>query len=801
MPKLHSLCCLSLLASLSLVSLALPVAAAPIREIPVIEPVFEDVATLQSTVLERWRDVQERWRPVPQARIQQLLQHAGDVLKGGIAQDHAKLKQAYAELVDAQILMMPSRPAEFRGVLIDADSIGTDPAALGQLFDKLKAAGFNAVFPEVFRRGYALFPNAVAEYDPQFARKNIDALKLVSEQAAARGLAVYPWFWTFRVFSPSASTSNPIFDRLPALISPQLNKPAVSDNPDGLEDESAAFVSPASPEWRQLMSLLVGSVARNYKVDGFLFDYIRYGNNNTQDQLSQTNFNMDYFRRVGSFPPRPLDPASDLYGEWHLWREEQVYRMLQQVRLAAAEAHPGLGIGAAVFRNEVSARTSKMQNWRYWADNAQLDYVAPMMYANTRDQLDLWLDWETDQGSRRDMLYPILGLQAIRTPGALFDQIALLQERHVPGLSLFAVRRLDARTLDLLQNGPFRAAAVAPHANPIAAIRRQLLASADWLEGLSKPENAALYARPLPTSLPLAGFASALRARAGALAADPTAQLQELQTGLDSSGLPDGLRRELGDQLDDALNLAAIQAERAQRGRKLVPPRRPPTAVLPEARPLPQLQVPFLPQPPIIDGLIDDAWQPAARIPALWWSNGSARPQAGTRIQLGYDAAALYIAYASDEPRMDRLKADFRGDDSEQLVFSGDDTLELFLSPGNQPKNYYYFVLNAANKRFAKASFDTSWHGAWSSASSRGPQGWQTEISVPFASLNVTAPTAGGSWRANLCRRRLQEITPYHCWSFTFGGVHRIDRFGTLTFAPAPKPSASPPAENGVPGP
>ncbi|HEY9842461.1 MAG TPA: family 10 glycosylhydrolase, partial [Candidatus Obscuribacterales bacterium] len=734
-----------------------------------------------------WREAREGWRPLPYERIDQLLQSAGEKLKAGPGQDPAQVKAAHAELLEAQILMMPSRPVEFRGVLLDADSIGIDPVALGAMLDKLKAAGFNTVFPEVFRRGYALFPNRVAEVDPLYLKRGVDALQLVSQQAGARGMQVYPWLWTFRVFSPSTSSVNPIFERLPALVSPQLSKSTASENGEGLEDESAAFVSPAAPEWRELMALLVGDIARNYPVQGFLLDYIRYGNNATSDQLSQTAFNMDYFRRVGSFPPKPLDPASDLQAEWQLWREEQVHRMLQQLRLSTAEVRPGLSLGTAVFRNEVNARNTKMQNWRHWADNNWVDFVAPMMYANSRDQLDLWLDWESDAGSRRDMLYPILGLQAMRSPGELFNQIGLLQERRVPGFSLFGVRRLDARTLNWLQQGPFRQMAEAPHSNPLSAVRRQLLASADWLESLAKPENAKAYPLPLPTGT--GALAAALRARAGSL--DPAAlesQLQELLDRNQGSGLPGGLQREIAGQLDYARALAGIQAEHGQpggqRGGKLRPPTRPPSAVLAEARPLPQLQIPFLASAPTIDGQPDEpAWQAAAKLPALWWSTGSARPQVNTRIQLGYDSQALYLAWLNQEPRPDRIKASPGLDGSEQLPGSGDDTVEIFLSPGNQPKNYYYFVLNPANARFAKASFDSAWRADWEGLSSRSEQGWQAEIRIPFASLRVPAPS-GGSWRGNLCRRRPQEIAPYHCWSMTFGGVHRIDRFGSLNFAP-----------------
>ncbi len=788
---------LSVLAAVSLFSALQPAFAQPmlipqapqaIEELPVTtEPVFEDVADIQTRVLNRWRDIQASGRIVPREKIQKLLNDAGDILKGGYQQEHTKFKQAQALLVEAQVLMMPSRPVEMRGVLIDADMIGVDPAALGRLLDKLKAAGFNAVFPEVFRRGYALFPNRVAEVDPLYLKRGIDGLQMVTEQAQARGLQVYPWLWTFRVFSPSASTGNPVFDRLPALISPQLNKPASNEGGEGLEDESAAFVSPASPEWRQLLSMLVSDLARTYPVQGFLLDYIRYGNNATSDQLSQTQFNMEYFRKVGSFPPKPLDPASDLYAEWHLWREEQVSRMLQQIRLSMAETRPGLSLGTAVFRNEVSARNTKMQNWRYWSDNNWVDFVSPMLYANSASQLDLWLDWESDQRNRRDMLYPILGLQSLRTPGELFNQLGLLQSRHIPGVELFAVRRLDDRTLSWLQQGPFRQPAEVPHLNLLSAVRRQLNSTADWLNSLSQNN---------PTDSKTS-LASAFKARAGSLDTNQLdSQLQALREQSANAGLAPEMLKEVSDQLAYARALAGILSE--HKSGTVKPPTRPPDAVRPEARALPSLQIPFLAQAPQIDGeLSEPAWQPAATIPTLWWSSGSGRAQVGTQLRLGYDNNALYLGFNNEEPRLDRIKASFRGS-SEQLPSSGDDTIDVFLSPGNQPQKYYYFVVNPANSRFAKASFDSSWRGDWQSQTTQNGRGWRVEMKIPFSSLRVPA---GGSWRGNFCRRRPQEIAPYHCWSMTFGGVHRVDRFGSLQFSPqpptSPVPQASSPALNG----
>jgi hypothetical protein len=280
---------------------------------------------------------------------------------------------------------------------------------------------------------------------------------------------------------------------------------------------------------------------------------------------------------------------------------------------------------------------------------------------------------------------------------------------------------------------------------------------------------------------------AALRRRAGHL--DPAhlpAQLQELCDHAADSRLPAELLAEFSEQLADAQALAAIQAEHGlglPGNPAYQAPTQPPNFVDAAARPLPQIQIPFFPRSPQIDGRADEAaWQQAAQIPALWWSTGSNRPQVRTHLQLGYDAQAIYLAWHNQEPRPDRLSAS-------QIIspeLANDDTVELFLSPERDLSKYYYFVLNAANARFAKASFDAAWHGEWQAASRRSAEGWQAEIRIPFASLRVPVPQRGGIWHGNFCRRRPQEIVPYHCWSMTFGGIHRSDRFGRLEFAAKP---------------
>src|SRR5690606_11393392 len=102
---------------------------------------------------------------------------------------------------------------------------------------------------------------------------------------------------------------------------------------------------------------------------------------------------------------------------------------------------------------------------------------------------------------------------------------------------------------------------------------------------------------------------------------------------------------------------------------------------------------------------------------------------------------ALYIAYVNHEPRTDRMKISrARGEQLLQL----DDAVHLFLNPGNDLKNHYYFVINADNVRYQRASFDNNWSRPWQSATRQFANGWITEVAIPFASLGVSTPDAKG---------------------------------------------------------
>lgn len=717
-----------------------------------------------------------------------------------------ELKQKiYADLIRAQIQLMPSRQVELRGALLDGGLLPQTEAGMQWYLHRLKQAGFNAVFPEVFRRGYALFPNPIVEQEPPLQASQTDVLKLVTDAAHKEGLKVYPWFWMFRVLSPTISRENNLVRHLPALRSHPLDGDAYHSNGE-IEDESTAFFSPAASEWRELMTDLIKYTTQKYPVQGILMDYIRYGNKQTEDELSQTRFQLDYFHKVGSFPPTRIDPASDLQASWHLWRENQVNQMVESLHDMLSQKAVEPALGGAVFRNEVQARNTKMQNWRHWSNNHWVNYISPMMYTADFHNLDLWMDWETDQGTRHDMLYPIIGAHKIQQNRLeLLDQIYLLQQRHANGISIFSMRNINEQMLQDLSEGPYRLPATIPHEHIPNALVKQLQISAHWVKGLEQRgrETGALSASSRKLLLPLAqnteqaanslAHQQAKHPRVpGSQAVSIVKDLLELANDSTRS-FPPHLRSRLLQHYEDALELAQVYDRQADTaGDHYVPPTRPPSAVIAEARPLPETTIPVATSAPQIDGRVDDpAWKNARVLPPLFWSTGAAHATTPTEIRLSYDDEALYIAYINDEPRTDRMRIS-HGDTG--ALLNQDDSVQVFLNPVEERRHYYYFVVNPDNQRYQRASFDQNWSRPWRSATRAFSHGWITEIAIPFASLNVMPPGQDDSlpWHGNFCRRRPQEINDFQCWSFTFGGVHRIDRFGTLNFAPMPQPSASP---------
>ena len=192
---------------------------------------------------------------------------------------------------------------------------------------------------------------------------------------------------------------------------------------------------------------------------------------------------------------------------------------------------------------------------------------------------------------------------------------------------------------------------------------------------------------------------------------------------------------------------------------------------------------------PKLDGKLDDAiWQrvkPLAPFVGYIDSGNATKPAAETRAWAVYDDKCLYLAYQCAEPAVKEMR--IQGTERDSSVWEGD-SVDFFLAPGEKAVPYFHFILNPNNVHWdavctdaANGTNDTSFNPQWQSVTSIGDAAWTAEIAIPWASLKLSAPKAGATMRANLCRQRIPggEQTS---WSQCVGGFVEPESFGTWRF-------------------
>lgn len=461
---------------------------------------------------------------------------------------HAKPEEAKAwlakgeqYLTEAAMSLVPSRGTEVRAMLIDGGSMPKTDAAVVKLVDQLADAHFNVLVPEVYRRGYTIYPSSRTERDPEF-KGAPDVMRTLVREAHVHGMEVQPWIWTFRANSPGFG--NPILGRLPAL----------GARTDGKETR---FLSAASPEAREFVYGIIDELTDRYDVDGLLMDYIRYDEEIPEDDISRTQFALEYRARHGVLPPNPIPPHTALFVEWQLWREQQVHTAVQEISRELRAKNPHFAIGTAIFRGESYARLAKMQHWRHWVNNRWVDWPSPMLYTGKREELVKWLDWETDHHTRDNLIYPILGVHRMDDRGDLVEQLQELNAENVPGAMIFSLAHFDMTLLDDLRDGPFRDPATLPHRNLVRAARKTLAQAAHYLTRVFSEGDfeAAATARMLHREVTSVAVKLPLDEEPFYQNAPLVERIKGIQQLGDVSPWPEAARREFHHQLDYAIAL------------------------------------------------------------------------------------------------------------------------------------------------------------------------------------------------------------------------------------------------------
>jgi hypothetical protein len=153
-----------------------------------------------------------------------------------------------------------------------------------------------------------------------------------------------------------------------------------------------------------------------------------------------------------------------------------------------------------------------------------------------------------------------------------------------------------------------------------------------------------------------------------------------------------------------------------------------------------------------------------------------------TKVAIVYDKLALYIGvWCYQSP--DKITAKFLQRDFD---FDTEDNFEVIISPFNDKRNGYLFIINPNGARAdllvsGQESSNISWNGVWDAKTSITNEGWFAEIRIPFNTLQFKKETAH-NWAINFERniRYKNEQVLWQGWNRDYD-LENLSQAGTLT--------------------
>ena len=318
-----------------------------------------------------------------------------------------------------------------------------------RLFEKAKAAGVDAVVPEVYNGDHAYF-----EHPHPLVHTRANFLERIIPLAHEAGVEVHAWMWTVPCNNREIMQNHSDWYAVNGQGDPAHSNPAYV--------RYYKFLCPRRPEVREFIEGNVQALARIGDLDGVHLDYVRlpdvilarglwkrYGI--VQDrEYPQYDYcycehcRNEFRQKTGIDPLADLeDPAAS--DEWRQFRYDSVSRLVDE-RLAPAARDAGKLVTAAVFPNWWNVR----QEWHTW----NLDAFLPMLYHTFYEEDIAWIGDQTRAALERfekpKPIYAGLFVSSL-PPDALAEAIASSKTGGASGVALFSAGSMKDAHWELLR--------------------------------------------------------------------------------------------------------------------------------------------------------------------------------------------------------------------------------------------------------------------------------------------------------------------------------------------------------------
>ena len=343
---------------------------------------------------------------------------------------------------------------ELRGVWIDRGPLAS-PESISVMLDNLKNANFNAVYVDVWSRGYPLWRSAVfakhtgVESDPVYGDR--DVLAEVIAGAKTRGLAVIPWVEYGFVIGYSGGKA-PLVEAHPEWLARRR------DGSTGFSwagTTKSYWIAHTHPEGQQFLYDLMVELATSYDLPAIQFDRARYPE--LDCGYDATTVALYAAEHDGKAPPAKANDA-----EWMRWRADKLNGFVAGLakRLKAANWR-GLVTNAPIVYNY--SYVNFLQEYPAWVRAGSLDFVSPQVYRADLSAFGRELDKQLESlGGDGARLAPGIDITNSTAEG-LVRSIEICREKSLAGVVIWFYGGLvDKAAFDLLKKTVFAEAAPLP---------------------------------------------------------------------------------------------------------------------------------------------------------------------------------------------------------------------------------------------------------------------------------------------------------------------------------------------------
>lgn len=346
-----------------------------------------------------------------------------------------------------------------------------------QIYD----SGYNTVCIEALFDSTTIMPmpaDSLFEQNPVFESK--DMLKVYIDEFHKYGIEVDLWMSCYRVgYQGSTNTSRSVGYKKNEWCNVSSEGDILVSNEYG----DAYFLNPALPEVRQFLLDIYEYILKNYDIDGFQLDYVRYPEASTQvfgyDDYTKKAFNEKYGE--GEIP------TSSSQGRWAQWcefRASFVTELVKSVGELIDRIRPDVLFSCDVAPQYSESKTKMCQDSLTWMKEGLVDAIYPMAYGTT-DAVTKWTGITLEACG--DSVFAFIGL---RDNGAEVyrDQIVAVRKAGGDGSAFFSYSQYIAGDYPgVIDKTVYSKTAVSPSYNAKTAVKTLLENTAKKLETLAIP--------------------------------------------------------------------------------------------------------------------------------------------------------------------------------------------------------------------------------------------------------------------------------------------------------------------------